>query len=72
MIKFLILTGVLFIIAVATLAIIYFCLFIGVKGAEFMNYIESEYGLRGLIIAFFTILAIVSSVAAAILTLVGV
>ena len=72
MTKFLTLTGVFFVIAVVTIAAICFFVFLGAKGAEFMGYIESKYGFRGSIIAFFAILAIVSSVAAAILTLTGV
>lgn len=72
MIKFLTLTGVFFIIAVGAIAAICFFVFIGAKGAEFMDYIESKYGFRGSIIVFFAILAIVSSVAAAILILTGV
>ena len=72
MTKFLTLTGVFFIIAIGAIAAICFFVFIGGKGAEFMDYIESKYGFRGSIIAFFAILAIVSSVAAAILTLTGV
>ena len=72
MIKILTLTGVFFIIAVVAIAAICFFVFIGVKGAEFMNYIENKYGFRGSIIAFFAILAIASFVAATILILTGV
>lgn len=71
MIKFLTLTGVFFIIAIAVMAAIYFFIFIWVKGEEFMDYIESNYGFRGSVIAFLAILAIVSSIAATISILTG-
>ena len=72
MLKFLIMAGLFFGIALGGILAFYAVVTIGILLSEFADNIERKYGFRGSIICFLVGLAIVSLIAASILTFLGV
>ena len=72
MIKFLMIAGLFFVIAVGFLIGTYVLLFVGLRCDEFFDKIEKMYGFRTSVIAFLISLALVSAIVAAGLTIAGV
>ena len=72
MLKFLIMAGLFFGIALGGILAFYAVVTIGILLGEFFDDIERKYGFKGTVISFLIGLAITSFIVAAILTFIGV